>query len=190
MAYKPDTGLLATTMAAGRTITRSYDTLGRLVDYGDADGNHATTTFDLLGRPVTANDGKGSQTYSYDATTGLTTGLNDSAAGSFSATYNAGDALVTETYPNGLKATSSYDETGQRTGLTYVKTTNCSSNCTWLSFTAERDVFGEIVGHDGTLSKQAYGYDGCRAVDGSRTRPRGRGVSCASTPTTPTATAR
>jgi RHS repeat-associated protein len=173
--YRSDTGRVWTTQTPYLTISRIYDTLGRVVDYGDANGNHGTTTFDLLGRPVIVTDGKGSQTFSYDATTGLLTGLQDSAAGAFSATYDADDALVSQTYPNGLKATSTYDEAGQRTGLTYVKTTNCSSNCTWMTFSATRDVFGEAVDQDSTLSKQAYGYDGAGRLISVQDTPAGQG---------------
>src|SRR5262249_54398911 len=38
-------------------VISTYDTLGRITSYEDADGNRATTTYDLLGRPFTMNDG-------------------------------------------------------------------------------------------------------------------------------------
>lgn len=73
--YSDATGLPTTTStvdgAVARTITRGYDSLGRLTSYTDADDVTSTTSYDLLGRPVATFDGKGSQTRSYDPTSGL-----------------------------------------------------------------------------------------------------------------------
>src|SRR3954465_12973817 len=52
--------------------------------------------------PIETADGKGTQTRTYDPIRGLLTKLEDSQAGTFTAAYNADDALVSETLPNGV----------------------------------------------------------------------------------------
>src|SRR5262249_39804208 len=44
---------------AYRATRTKYDTLGRAVEYEDADGNIAKTKYDPFGRPVLAEDAKG-----------------------------------------------------------------------------------------------------------------------------------
>jgi RHS repeat-associated protein len=102
------------------TIT-TFDSLGRPIEYEDADGNVSETTYDLLGRPVLADDGKGAQAYSYDEASGALTELEDSAAGTFTATYDADGKILENGLPNGLVATTTYDEAGVPTNLTYAK---------------------------------------------------------------------
>lgn len=137
-----------------QAVATVYDALGRVTKYLDADGNEATTTYDLLGRPVTTNDGKGTQTRTYDATSGLLTKLEDSAAGTFTASYDADGNLVAEGLPNGLVAESTYDESGQITGLAYDK-----AGSKWLDFDAERSIGGQILWQKSLTSKQEYSYD-------------------------------
>lgn len=137
----------------------AYDTLGRVTSYQDADGNTATTTYDLLGRTATVNDGKGTQTMRYDAVTGLLVELEDSAAGTFTASYDADGQLVKRGLPNSLTAEATYDETGSPVGLSYTKTSSCGESCKWLSFDVERSINGQILLEDGTLGKDEYAYD-------------------------------
>ena len=80
-------------------VVSAYDALGRPVQYTDADGNTSKTTYDLLGRPVTINDGKGTQTFGYDATSGLLVAMEDSAAGTFTASYDADGKMVEQGLP-------------------------------------------------------------------------------------------
>lgn len=142
-----------------QAVATGYDSLGRATTYQDADGNTATTTYDLLGRAVTTNDGKGTQTRFYDPTSGLLTEMQDSAAGTFTASYDADGNVVEQGLPNGLVASTTYDENGDATDLSYVKTTMCSVNCTWLSFSADRSIHGQVLDQASTLSSQQYSYD-------------------------------
>jgi RHS repeat-associated protein len=116
-----------------RTVTTGYDTLGRVTSYTDADGNTATTTYDHQGRPTQRGDGKGQQSYTYDATTGLLTAMNDSHAGAFAASYDADGRLKTKTLPNGVRADYQYDAEGAANDLSYTRTTGCSANCEWYA---------------------------------------------------------
>jgi RHS repeat-associated protein len=142
-----------------QATTTTYDALGRPKEYEDADGNKSTTTYDLLGRPVSTNDGKGTQTRVYDPTSGLLTELQDSAAGTFTASYDADGNMVERGLPDGLVAKTTYDETGAAVNLTYTKSSNCGASCTWLSFGAERSIYGQVLSQTSTLSSQVYSYD-------------------------------
>jgi RHS repeat-associated protein len=142
-----------------QATTTEYDALGRVKAYKDADGNEAKTTYDSFGRPSTASDVKGSQTIHYDPVTGLPTELTDSAAGSFTATYNADDSLVKRGLPDGLTAETTYDPTGAAVGLTYTKASNCGSSCTWLQFSLQDSIYGQILSEEGTLGTDKYSYD-------------------------------
>jgi RHS repeat-associated protein len=140
------------------TLT-GYDKLGRPVEYLDADGNVSTASYDVDGRPTSATDGKGTQTRYYDATSGLLTKLEDSAAGTFTAAYNADGAMTEEGLPNGLVAKTTYNEAGEPTNLSYTKVTSCSEKCTWLEESEERSIYGQILSQTSLSSSQQYSYD-------------------------------
>ncbi|MEV6985327.1 DUF4082 domain-containing protein [Sphaerisporangium sp. NPDC051017] len=161
--YDSATGLQTGVTADGVSVTTAYDALGRAYSTTDADGNTAVTTYDPTGRVATVNDGKGTYTYTYDGTDaagkaerrGLPTGIAVSTIGSFTAAYDAAGNLVKQVYPNGLTATSGWDDTGKQTSLTYAK-----SGTNWLAFTAIPDANGrtvETAGPNGSL--QHYNYD-------------------------------
>jgi len=160
-------------IADDQAVTATYDTLGRQTAYQDADGNTATQTYDLLGRPVITNDGKGTQTRVYDSVTGLLTELQDSAAGTFTASYNADGAITERGLPNGLVGKTTFDETGAPTHLAYVKMTMCSDNCTWLDFDAEESIHGQVLAQTSTLSSQLYYYDKAGRLIQARDTPQG-----------------
>jgi RHS repeat-associated protein len=151
----------------------SYDSLGRATTYKDADGNTASVTYDLFGRPATVNDGKGTQTYRYDSVTGLLTELEDSAAGVFTASYDADGNLVKRTLPDGLTAETAYDETGSPVSLGYTKTSSCGLSCNWLNFAVQRSINGQILLEEGTLGKDEYGYDKLGRLITARETPSG-----------------
>jgi RHS repeat-associated protein len=137
----------------------SYDALGRPVTYEDADGNKAEANYDAYGRPSTTSDAKGSQTVHYDSVTGLPTELTDSAAGTFTASYDADGKLIKRGLPDGLTAETTYDATGAPSALTYTKASNCGASCTWLQFSLERSIYGQIRRESGTLGTDDFRYD-------------------------------
>jgi len=156
-----------------QATTATYDSLGRLTSYLDADGVTAKTTYDFLGRPATTDDGKGTQTMQYDSVTGLLVELEDSAAGKFTASYDADGKLVKRGLPNGLTAETTYDETGSLVGLTYTKASSCGLSCNWLDFAVERSINGQILLEDGTLGKDEYVYDKLGRLTTARETPAG-----------------
>ncbi|HET9672959.1 MAG TPA: RHS repeat-associated core domain-containing protein, partial [Actinomycetota bacterium] len=160
--YDPDTGLLVTTSTSAATITRGYDALGRLDSYEDADGNVSSYGYDLQDRPTSIDDGKGTSTLSYDEgdeRRGLLTTLEDSQAGSFGAVYSPDGALTSQTYPNGMIATTIYDEVGTPISLTYTKTSNCSSDCDWYVDEVTPSIHGQWLSQSSSLSSQLFVYD-------------------------------
>lgn len=158
--YNTESGGLETQSAtiegATKTITAKHNTLGQFTEYTDADGNVTKYSYEEGSdeRLVEVNEGKGEeatskQTYSYDPTTGLMTKLIDSAAGTFSATYDIEGKILTENYPNGMTANYAHDPAGSTTGIEYVKNTGCASKCpeTWFSDTTVASIYGETLQH-------------------------------------------
>lgn len=156
-----------------QATTVSYDLLGRPTSYKDADGGEAATTYDFLGRPATVNDGKGTQTMGYDSVSGLLVELQDSAAGKFTASYDADGQLVKRGLPNGLTAETTYDEAGAPVALSYIKASSCGASCNWMSFAVERSIRGQILLEDGTLGKDEYTYDKLGRLVTARETPTG-----------------
>lgn len=151
----------------------TFDSLGRPVAYEDADGSKASTTYDLNGRPVTASDAKGSQTLRYDAASGLPVELEDSAAGVFTASYNADGTMVERGLPNGLTAETTYNSAGEATHLSYTKASNCGASCLWLDFGLEMSINGQIVKETGSLGTEQYSYDKAGRLIGVQETPQG-----------------
>jgi RHS repeat-associated protein len=158
------------------TVT-AYDKLGRPVKYTDADSNTSEVTYDLLGRPVKTSDGKGTQTFGYDSTSGLLTKLEDSAAGTFTAAYNADGAMTEEGLPDGLLAKTTYDETGAPSALSYTKTTNCTEKCTWLEESEERSIYGQVLSQKSLAASHQYSYDKAGRLTLAHETPTGGGCT-------------
>jgi RHS repeat-associated protein len=155
--YDDDSGRVSTTSDGTLTITRTYDTLGRLTDYEDADGNVSEYSYDLLDRVSTVNDGKATTTYTYDQGSekrGLPTTISDAGAGTFSATYDADGNLSSQTYPGSITATYTYNENGQATDLVYSKATG-----TWPASPTTYNIHGERTTASNTLEAFTYTYD-------------------------------
>gem|GEM_PF-840478 len=145
-------------------VKTTYDELGRPISYEDADSNKSGVAYDLMGRPVLVSDGKGVQEVVYDEESGLPVELNDSAAGTFTATYNADGAMTEQFLPNGLAQKLTYDPGGTAVGLEYVKEAGCSSACTWLSFGREDSIGGQVLREESTLGDHEYSYDKARRL--------------------------
>jgi len=151
----------------------TYDTLGRVKEYEDADGNLTKTTYDINNRPISISDGKGSQTYTYDSVTGLMTKLEDSAAGTFTAAYDADGNQTERTLPDGLTAKTTFNEADEPTALSYVKASSCGASCNWLEQSLERSVRGQILAESGTLEAKQYAYDKASRLTEAKETPTG-----------------
>jgi YD repeat-containing protein len=160
-----------------QTITNAYDRLGRLTSYTDADKKTTTYEYETSGdgRLLTVTDEKGSQSYAYDPTTGQLTKLLDSAAGTFSASYDVQGNMTSESYPNGMTATYAHDQAGETTGIEYVKTTHCTEKCTWFSETVAPAIGGEALSRSSTLASDSYSYDAANRLTEAKETPVGKG---------------
>jgi RHS repeat-associated protein len=156
-----------------QATTVTYDALGRVKEYKDADGSKSTTTYDVDGRPVTMTDSKGSQTLHYDEDSGVLTTLEDSAAGTFTAGYDADGNMIERVLPNGLTAKTTYNEAGEPTKLAYTKVASCGESCTWFEEGLERSIYGQILSTSGTLASRQYSYDKAGRLKQAQETPKG-----------------
>jgi YD repeat-containing protein len=179
--YNSETGMLekqsTTVESKTETITSAYNTLGQLATYTDADGNIAKYTYDIDGRVEKVSDIKGNQIYAYDSTTGFLTKLVDSAAGTFTATYDVSGKMLTENYPNGMTATSTYNPIGQATNLEYVKTTHCTEKCVMFSDAVAYSPKEELVSQLSSLSSESYTYNELGQLTQTQETPTGKGCT-------------
>lgn len=175
-AYNKENGALEEQVSgeggARKAITSVYNRLGQLADYTDAGNDLTRYYYDVDGRPSEVVDEQGhSQSYEYDHTTGLLAKLEDSAAGTFTASYDPEGRLLSEGYPDGLVANYAYNPGGEATSLEYVKATDCSSNCVWYRDSVVPSIHAQWLLQtqsfsSGQSSQQHYSYDG----DGRLTR--------------------
>jgi RHS repeat-associated protein len=181
ITYDSATGREATRSAvvngSTRTIKHFYDSAGQVWKYTDGTDKESTTSYDLFGRPLVVGDGKGTQTNTYDSVTGRLKQIVDSQAGTFSATYDVDGNILTKTLPDGVRGTYTYNEAGEPTKLAWVKTTGCSTSCTWLQFEVRRSVFGQVRTSQGPMSHQTVGYDGVGRMKQVQDTPTGEGCT-------------
>jgi streptogramin lyase len=187
--YNSSTGALAkkstTVEGKAQTLTSEYNTLGELTSYKDADGNTAKYKYaapegDGLLEEVSdsSNAGASKQTYSYDETTKALTKLVDSAAGTFTASYDAEGKLASEVYPNNMCAEYTYNSAGEATGVRYVKTTNCAeTEPVWYSDTRVPSVRGETLSQTSTLASENDSYDTLGRLTEVQETPAGEGCT-------------
>jgi len=172
--YDPSTGLPTTTTSdnsAGAdmagTLTQGYDDFGNPVSFTDAGNATTTTSYDSAGRPVTITykqaDGTtiGTTTLAYNGGNehrGLPTSLTDTGlGGSFTGSYDGNGQLTSQTWPDGLTSTYTYDPTGAAASLTDTKNGNV-----FLSDQQISTIHGQWASESGMLLPFArdYTYDG------------------------------
>lgn len=164
-SYDPATGNQTTASSSNGTIARRYDSNGRLSSYVDASGTTTAYRYDLRGRLIQRTIGTRVTTYGYDDRDNLISVQDTEVGAPITATYDLDDDLVTETLPNGLVRSASYDETGRVREVRWDNTSGCSSNCTWVdSLVTGRDADGNMTGHHSTLSDQTFTYDSAQRL--------------------------
>jgi streptogramin lyase len=186
--YNKETGRLEKRTTSGepaKVLTSEYDRLGRLVKYSDSDGNSAKYKYaeaenDYLLEELSdsSSGGSSSQKYTYDTTSKLMNKLVDSAAGTFTATYDAEGKLTSEVYPNSMCATYQYNSAAEATSVKYIKASNCSeSEPLWYSNSRVSSVRGELLSQTSTLASEAYAYDAAGRLIETQETPTGEGCS-------------
>jgi len=103
--------------------------------------------------------------------------LTDSAAGSFTATYDVEGKLISEGYPNGMCANTTYNEVGEATLLEYLKTTNCSEKTAsvWFKDSIVPSIHEETLQQTSTLAKENYVYNNAGQLTEAQETPTGKG---------------
>ncbi|MER6205926.1 DNRLRE domain-containing protein [Streptomyces sp. NPDC001642] len=174
--YDAGNGTVATVSTSAGTITHTYDSRGREISYNDGLGNTTATAYDSLDRVVKTTDSAPSVvTYTYDTSQdprGVATGLTDSVAGKFTATYDADGNLTAEDMAGTVDLTRTVDPAGTATEQSYTT----SGGTPLLADNADYDITGLRIGHtqsDGTSVSSAYQYDAAsrltQAVDSAGT---------------------
>ncbi len=159
-------------------LTTTYDKLGRVTKYEDADSIQSFYYYDFYGRPNLITDGIGQQTFQYDEKTGAPTKVTDYYAGVFTATYNADGQMIEQILPNGLAQQITYDPEGTAVGLKYQKVSGCSPSCsTWLEFNREFSAGGQVLKETGTLATKEYSYDKIGRLTLAKETPAGEGCT-------------
>jgi RHS repeat-associated protein len=179
--YDGKTGALTKTSTGSGETTQSviseYNRLGQLSTYTDASKYVTKYEYEPEGdaRPTKINDPKGTQTYTYDATTGALKELVDSSAKTFAAGYDIEGNMTSEKYPNGMTATYTLDPTGNTTGLIYKKETNCTEHCEWFNDNIIPSIHGQWMTQTSSLGKDAYAYDQTGRLTETQATPAGKG---------------
>lgn len=187
-SYDPGTGReTRTTNAAAepggttRSITKAYDSLGRVTRYEDADGGVATFEYDALDRPTRTRYADGvqapfaEQLLRYDPLTGRIAERSDTDLGDVRAEYYDDDEIVAETFvKSGLKLEVGYGETGAAVRRRYVKTTDCVTACVWHDSQARESIHGQWLEHVGSDGTQRYVYDAAGRLTRTDDAPAGQ----------------
>jgi RHS repeat-associated protein len=153
------------TVVEGKTqsLKSVYNTLGQATSYTEANGTTSTFEYEKEGdaRLTSVNDGKGTQSYTYSTSTGEITSLKDTAAAAFTltATYDADGNLLTEGYPNGMKASYAYNQAGTPVSVEYEKTTHCTEKCIWFKDSIVPSSHGQWATQTSTQATNKYTYD-------------------------------
>jgi DNA-binding beta-propeller fold protein YncE len=184
--YNAQTGAVEKQSTSEGTITSKENTLGQLSEYKDASGNVAKYTYEEGGdgRLVEISEGKGeeaksTETYSYNGTTGLLEKFVDSAAGTFTASYDVEGKMTSEIYPNGMCANTTYNPIGEAVDREYIKTRNCSETGApvWFNDSRVPSIHGEMLQQTSTLSNESYSYDSAGRLLETQETPAGKGCS-------------
>lgn len=169
VTYDSSTGLPSTASNGTDTITRTYDNVGRLKTYTDADGGETVYTYDAQNRVATKDDGKETQSYTYESTgdeRGLLTKIVDSGVGTIAGTYDGNGELVDEALPNGIDRCTTYDGAGAEVALEYQTGGACGSGgtSTLVEYSVEENVQSQSMtsvgpSSAGTPASEQYAYD-------------------------------
>ena len=166
-----------------KTITSIDNRLGQLESYTDADEN--TTNYEYEkekgARLKTINDQEGTETFEYNEANGLLNELTytngTSTKMTFTATYDAEENMLTETYPNGMTAIFTHNQVDKPTGVVYEKTTHCTEEekekCKWFKDTIVPSIHGQWLEQTSTLSHQSFTYSNSGSLTQVQNTPVG-----------------
>jgi streptogramin lyase len=185
LEYNKETGTLLKESTSLGSVKTEDNRLGQILKYTDANGNTATYKYygieqddlpeELSDSHKETKEGKEAdsyQRYSYDETTKAMTKLIDSAAGTFTASYDAELNMTSQVFPNGMCANYTRNSVGETIGEQYLKTTNCAEPeaPVLYSDTQVPAIRGETLSQTSTLASETYSYDNAgRLTEGQET---------------------
>ncbi len=186
--YNTETGALAkqsdTSEGKAESITIEENRLGQPTSYTDAEGTVTKLEYETEKeyRLTQVVNGEGTpaastQTFGYETITGELASVKDSAAGTFTATRDVEGNITTVGYPNGMNANYAYNQVDEPITLEYLKTTHCSSNCSWYNDTVAPSIRGQWLTQTSTFSKENYRYDEVERLDEVQETPTGKGCT-------------
>jgi RHS repeat-associated protein len=176
--YSTTTGLPTTeTTGSGSSeqkLSKEYNARGTMIAYTDASGKTTTYEHQTEGdeRLLKVADEKGNQAFGYSETTGAMTSLKDSGAGTFTASYDAEQNIVSETMPNGLTATVSRNTVGETVVLVYQKESR-----TWFWDDVVPSIHGQWMTQTGTIGTDNYAYNEPGWLTQVQETPAGKGCA-------------
>lgn len=152
IAYDPATALPQSTTAKSGTTTlgtvsTESDLWGRTTAYIDRDGARSTNVFDAKGRLTSVTDPKKTVTYGYDGTDerrGLGTSMTISGVGAFTATYDTGANLVSQSLPGGVRQSATFSRSGEPLTLAYSATDSEGESTPLVTWAQEYDLQGRV----------------------------------------------
>lgn len=158
--YDPASGQQTLARSTAGTISRTFDSNGRMNSYTDASGTVSRFRYDLRGRQTWMTSGGVPRTYGYDDRDNRTRVDDTGIGASITGTYNLDDQLAGEGLPNGLALMQSYDETGRAMLLSWTQTSSCRSNCVWArSEILNRDADGRTTAQRTNNTQETITYD-------------------------------
>jgi RHS repeat-associated protein len=183
--YDPKLGVLdersTGSGASLKKVVSTFNALGQLTAYEDADGNATSYEYDEGERVTAISDGKGTLKRTYDPITGDLVTVKDTLAGKFSATYDADGNVTSEELPGALTARYVYNAADEATEVSYIKASHCGTSCTWYTDKVVPTIHAQwsvqtSTTQTGAVNKQAFTYDGAsRLTQAQETPPGGTG---------------
>lgn len=85
--------------------------------------------------------------------------------------------VLSETYPNGMTEKRSYNLLGEPISLEYVKTTHCTTSCTWYTDSIVPYIDGQWASQTSTFGKENYAYDEMERLSEVQETPAGEGCT-------------
>ena len=183
--YSETTGAVIEQASSSQSIKSAYNALGQLTSYTDASGKTTTYEYEgegkyagekeVDGRPRAINDGQGTETYTYNETTGMLSELAISGAGTFTASYDVEGNMLSEHYPDGMSATYAYNAGGEPTSLVYNKETHCTEGCEWFKDSVVPSIHAQWATQTSSLGNDTYTYDTVGRLTETTQTPTGKG---------------
>ncbi|MGB1583502.1 MAG: RHS repeat domain-containing protein, partial [Solirubrobacterales bacterium] len=164
--YSPTTGQevetqsLNTNGTVHKTISRTFDAIGRQTNYTDSEGHSSYVVYDQLSRVLQTGDSKATRIHSYDAITGDLTSISDSGTGVFNASYDQDGRVVSTSMPGGMIKTLAYTASGFQDYVSYSNSNGLVFE-NWATESVHgqiRELWQKIKPQGQSMKESAYEY--------------------------------